>query len=259
LATQSFDLKARLANRREPFLFSWMTIPSPQLAGQLARLPIEGVCLDMQHGTIGFSDAAPMIAAISSAGRPAIARILWNEPGLIGQVLDAGAAAVIVPMVNSKEQAEAAVKAAKYPPLGGRSWGGYTAFQTYGLSPADYLRKANSITQVFAMIETQAALDAVEEIAAVPGLDGLFVGPSDLSIALSKGAGIDKTAKHTLDAMKLIAAAAAKNNLVAGAFAGSADVINTYAAMGYTFMAGAVDVDLLQAGAESLIKAVKGV
>ena len=86
-----------------------------------------------------------MIAAISSAGRPAIARILWNEPGLIGQVLEAGAAAVIVPMVNSKEQAEAAVKAAKYPPLGGRSWGGYTAFQTYGLSPADYLKKANSI------------------------------------------------------------------------------------------------------------------
>jgi 4-hydroxy-2-oxoheptanedioate aldolase len=259
LATQSVDLKARLADRREPFLFSWMTIPSPQLAGQLARLPIEGVCLDMQHGTIGFSDAAPMIAAISSAGRPAIARILWNEPGLIGQVLDAGAAAVIVPMVNSKEQAEAAVKSAKYPPLGGRSWGGYTAFQTYGLSPADYLKKANTITQVFAMIETQAALDAVEAIAAVPGLDGLFVGPSDLSIALSKGTGIDKTAKHTLDAMKLIAAAAAKNNLVAGAFAGSADVINTYAAMGYTFMAGAVDVDLLQAGAESLMKAVKGV
>ena len=68
------------------------------------------------------------------------------------------------------------MKAAKYPPLGGRSWGGYTAFQTYGMSPADYLKKANTITQVFAMIETQAALDAVEEIAAVPGLDGLFRG-----------------------------------------------------------------------------------
>jgi 4-hydroxy-2-oxoheptanedioate aldolase len=259
LATQSFDLKARLANRSEPFLFSWMTVPSPQLAGQLARLPLEGVCLDMQHGTIGFSDAAPMIAAISGAGRPAIARILWNEPGLIGQVLDAGAAAVIVPMVNNKAEAEAMVRSAKYPPLGGRSWGGYTAFQTYGLSPADYLQKANTITQVFAMIETQAALDAVEEIAAVPGLDGLFVGPSDLSIALSKGTGIDKTAKHTLEAMKRVAAAAQKNNLVAGAFAGSADVIKTYTAMGYTFMAGAVDVDLLQAGAESLMKAVKGV
>ncbi|MDP1700884.1 MAG: aldolase/citrate lyase family protein [Aestuariivirga sp.] len=256
---QSFDLKARLANRSEPFLFSWMTVPSPQLAGQLARLPLEGVCLDMQHGMIGFSDAAPMISAISSAGRPAIARILWNEPGLIGQVLDAGAAAVIVPMVNSKAQAEAVVMAAKYPPLGGRSWGGYTAFQTYGLSPADYLQEANTITQVFAMIETQAALDAVEEIASVAGLDGLFVGPSDLSIALSRGAGIDKTAKHTLEAMKRVAAATRKNNLVAGAFAGSADVIKTYAAMGYTFMAGAVDVELLQAGAETLMKAVKGV
>jgi 4-hydroxy-2-oxoheptanedioate aldolase len=259
LAAQNFDLKARLANRSEPFLFSWMTMPSSHLAGQLARLPIEGVCLDLQHGMIGFSDAVGMIAAVSNAGRPAIVRVLWNEPGLIGQALDAGAAAVIVPMVNSKAQAEAMVRSAKYPPLGGRSWGGYTAFQTYGMSPADYLKQANSMTQVFAMIETQAALDAVEEIAAVPGLDGLFVGPSDLSIALSKGVGIDKTAKHTLDAMKRVAAAAAKNNLVAGAFAGTAGIIKTYQGMGYTFMAGAVDVDLLQAGASSLMKSVKDV
>ena len=259
MAAQNFDLKTRLANKDEPFLFSWMTMPSAHLAGQLARLPIEGVCLDLQHGMIGFSDAVGMIAAVSNAGRPAIVRVLWNEPGLIGQALDAGAAAVIVPMVNSRAEAEAMVKSAKYPPLGGRSWGGYTAFQTYGMAPADYLKQANSITQVFAMIETQAALDAVEEIAAVPGLDGLFVGPSDLSIALSKGAGIDKTATYTLEAMKRVAAAAKKNNLVAGAFAGTADIIKTYQAMGYTFMAGAVDVDLLQAGASSLMKAVKGV
>ena len=104
MAAQNFDLKARLANSNEPFLFSWMTMPSPHLAGQLARLPIEAVCLDMQHGMIGFSDAADMIAAVSNAGRYAIVRVLWNEPGLIGQTLDAGAAAVIVPMVNSKEQ-----------------------------------------------------------------------------------------------------------------------------------------------------------
>jgi 4-hydroxy-2-oxoheptanedioate aldolase len=257
LAAQNLDLKARLANRIEPFLFSWMTIPSAQLAGQLARLPMEGVCLDMQHGMIGFSDAAPMIAAISNAGRPAIARVLWNEPGLIGQVLDAGAAAVIVPMVNSKAEAEAMVRSAKYPPLGGRSWGVHGLTNLW-LSPR--LSQASQFDdQVFAMIETQAALDAVEEIAAVPGLDGLFVGPSDLSIALSKGAGIDKTAKHTLEAMKRVAAAAAKNNLVAGAFAGAAEIIRAYQGMGYTFMAGAVDVDLLQAGASSLMKAVKGV
>ena len=259
MAAQNFDLKTRLANKAEPFLFSWMTMPSSYLAGQLARLPIEGVCLDLQHGMIGFSDAVGMIAAVSNAGRPAIVRVLWNEPGLIGQALDAGAAAVIVPMVNSKVQAEAMVRSAKYPPLGGRSWGGYTAFQTYGMSPADYFKQANSMTQVFAMIETQAALEAVEEIAAVPGLDGLFVGPSDLSIALSNGAGIDKTATYTLEAMKRVAAAAKKNNLVAGAFAGTAEIIKTYQGMGYTFMAGAVDVDLLQAGAAGLMKAVKDV
>ena len=259
MAGQHFDLKTRLANKAEPFLFSWMTIPSSQLAGQLARLPIEGVCLDLQHGMIGFSDAVPMIAAINNAGRPSIVRVLWNEPGLIGQSFDAGAAAVIVPMVNSKAQAEAMVRSAKYPPLGGRSWGGYTAFQTFGMTPADYLKQANSMTQVFAMIETQAALDAVDDIASVPGLDGLFVGPSDLSIALSNGAGIDKTAPYTLEAMKRVAAAARKSNLVAGAFAGTAEIIKTYFSMGYTFMAGAVDVDLLQAGAANLMKAIKDV
>lgn len=251
------NLRERLANKSEPFLFSWMSMPGDILAGQLARLPIEGVCLDMQHGMIGFADAVGMIAAINNAGRPAIVRALWNEPGLIGQSLDAGAACVIAPMVNSRAQAEALVKAAKYPPLGGRSWGGYTALQAYGMSPGDYLKQANSMTQVFAMIETQAALDVVEDIASVPGLDGLFVGPSDLSIALSNGAGIDKTSKANLAAMVRIAAAAKANGLVAGAFAGTAAIVKTYAAMGYTFMAAAVDADLLQAGAAQFVSDMK--
>ena len=207
MAAAHFDLKSRLA-KPEPFLFSWMSIPSAGLAGQMARLPIEGVCLDMQHGMIGFSDAPPMIAAINAAGRPAIIRALWNEPGLIGQALDAGVSAVIAPMVNSRAEAEALVRAAKYPPIGGRSWGGYTALQASGLAAGDYLREANRMTQVFAMIETVAALEHVEEIAATPGLDGLFVGPSDLSITLSNGAAIDKTGPKTIAAMTRIAAAA---------------------------------------------------
>jgi 4-hydroxy-2-oxoheptanedioate aldolase len=258
VAAAHFDLRARLAGP-EPLLFSWMSMPGGNLAGQMARLPIEGVCLDMQHGMIGFSDAVPMIAAINGAGRPAIVRILWNEPGLVGQVLDAGAVAVIAPMVNSKEEAGALVRAAKYPPLGARSWGGYTALQASGLAPAEYLAQANRLTQVFAMIETQEALDRVDEIAAVKGLDGLFVGPSDLSITLSKGAGIDKTGQATLTAMKKIADAARRNNLVAGAFGGNADVVKAYLALGYRFIAAGVDADILQAGAAALLKAIKGV
>ena len=110
-----------------------------QLAGQLARLPFDGVTLDMQHGMMDFGDAAAMIASVTAAGKPAIVRVLWNDPGLVGQALDAGASAVIAPMVNSRAQAEALVKAAKYPPMGQRSWGGYTMVQTAQMTPGEYL------------------------------------------------------------------------------------------------------------------------
>ena len=251
MSDSHFDLRSRLASG-EPFLFSWMSIPSAGLAAQVARLPLDGVCLDMQHGMIGFSDAVAMLAAINAVGKPAMVRSLWNDPAIPGQALDAGACAVIAPMINTRAQAETLVRAAKYPPVGARSWGGYTALQASGLTPGEYLREANRMTMVFAMIETVEALANVEEIAATPGLDGLFVGPSDLSITLSKGAGIDKLGAHTLEAMRKVAAAAKKNAIVAGAFGGGSEVIKTYLKLGYTFIAAAVDVDLLQMGAAAL-------
>ena len=131
--------------------------------------------------------------------------------------------------------------------------------QASGLTPGEYLREANRMTMVFAMVETVEALNNVEEIAATPGLDGLFVGPSDLSITLSNGAGIEKTGPKTLAAMERIQAAAKKNGIVAGAFGGSADVIRTYIGLGYTFIVAAVEVDLMQMGAAALLKSIKGV
>ena len=256
MAAAHFDLRKRLASP-EPFLFTWMSLPSAALAAQVARLPIEAVCLDMQHGMIGFSDAVPMIAAINAAGRPALVRSLWNDPQTPGHLLDAGASAVIAPMVNSRAEAEALVRAAKYPPLGARSWGGYTALQASGLAAADYLREANRMTMVFAMIETVAALEAVEQIAATPGLDGLFVGPSDLSITLSNGKGIDRTGEATLTAMARIAKAVKANGLVAGAWGGPAENCRKFMDLGYTFLAAPTEVDLLQAGAREFVKAVK--
>jgi 4-hydroxy-2-oxoheptanedioate aldolase len=160
-------------------------------------------------------------------------------------------------MVNTRAEAEALVRAAKYPPMGSRSWGGYTALQASGLAPSEYLREANRMTMVFSMVETVEALENVEEIAATPGLDGLFVGPSDLSITLSRGAGIDKLGKETLAAMGKVAEAARKNGLVAGAFGGSAEVIKAYMGLGFTFLAAAVDVDLLQWGSASLRKSLE--
>jgi 4-hydroxy-2-oxoheptanedioate aldolase len=249
------SLRARLSDGT-PFLFSWMSMSGAQLAGQLARLPMDGVTLDMQHGMMGFSDAVPMIAAISAAEKTPIVRVLWNDAGLVGQVLDAGALIVIAPMINSVAQAQALVKASKYPPIGQRSWGGYTMVQLAKTTPGEYLKNANRDTLVFAMIETREALDLVDEIAAIPGLDGLFVGPSDLSIALSNGAGIDRLSADTLLAMDKVAAACKRNGLVPGAFAGTPEIMKTYIAKGFNFLAAVVDVDLLRAGADVAIKGV---
>lgn len=247
------NLRARLHDGK-PFLFSWMGIPGAQLAGQLARAGLDGVALDLQHGLIGMDQANGMAAAVVAAGKPVITRVLLNDPGLIGQALDFGTSVVIAPMINAVEHARALVKAAKYPPLGQRSWGGYAMVQASGKSAADYLKEANRDTLVFAMIETQEALDIVEDIAAVPGLDGLFVGPSDLSIALSKGAELNRLSAANLVAMKRIVEVARKHKLVAGAFAGTPDHISKYAAMGYTFMAAVTDNDVLKLGVEAALK-----
>lgn len=245
------DLRGRLA-KADPFYFSWMTFPGAIVAGQLARLPYEAVCIDMQHGLAGFTDVASMSPAITASGKPLVLRILWNDPGLIGQALDAGATAVIVPMVNSRAQAEAVVKAAKYAPMGMRSWGGYAAVQAAGTVPADYLKEANSRTMIFAMIETEEALGNLDAIAATPGLDGLFVGPNDLSISLGFGLGKDLKIPKLEAAIKAIAAAAKKNSLVPGAFGGSPEACAFFAGHGFRFIAAATDVGLLAAGAKAM-------
>ena len=214
----SFGLRKRLISGG-PFIFPWVGMPGVAQVAQIARLGFDAVALDLQHSTIDMGEAAKMVAAINAVGIPVVLRILWNDPGMVGFAFDMGAAAVIAPMTNSVAQVEALVKAAKYPPMGQRSWGGYTMLQAAGVSAGEYLKEANAQTLVFAMIETQEALDLVDEIAAVKGLDGLFVGPSDLSIALSKGAGIDRLGAATLTAMKKVAAACKRNNLIAGAFA----------------------------------------
>lgn len=231
-----------------------MGIPGAQLAGQLARAGLDGVALDLQHGLIGMDQANVMAAAIVAAGKPVITRVLWNDPGLIGQALDFASSVVIAPMVNSVDQAKALVKAAKYPPIGQRSWGGYAMVQASGKSAADYLKEANHDTLVFAMIETQEALDIVDAIAAVAGLDGLFVGPSDLSIALSKGEELNRLSADNLAAMKKVVHAAHKNKLVAGAFAGTPEIIKQYVAMGYTFITAVTDNDVLKLGIEAALK-----
>ena len=128
--------------------------------------------------------------------------------------------------------------------------------QAAGVTATEYLKESNSHTLVFAMVETQEALDAVDKIAAVKGLDGLFVGPSDLSIALSNGAKIDRLGAQTLDVMKKVAASCMANGLVAGAFAGTIDGVKAYHEIGFEFIAGPTDTELSRMGAGAFLTEV---
>lgn len=164
-------------------LGAWTFIPSSVSAESCARAGFDYVCVDAQHGAIGYDAAVPMIQAIEFGGSIPIARVPWNEPGIIGKVLDAGCHGVIVPMVNSASEAEAVVRAVRYAPRGTRSWGPALAAPRHD----DYRSWADAHVAVIPMIETAEALQNVDEILSVDGIDAAYVGPADLAISLGLG------------------------------------------------------------------------
>jgi 4-hydroxy-2-oxoheptanedioate aldolase len=160
---------------------AWCMIPSALVAEAMARGPVDWVLIDMQHGCMSFEMTLDMIRAIDLAGKAPIVRVPWNDPGIIGRVLDAGALGVVIPMIQSAKDAQEAVNACLYPPLGRRSFGPIRVGLRDG---AAYYVSANERIAVIPMIETREALANVDEIAAIPGVAALFVGPYDLSVAL---------------------------------------------------------------------------
>jgi 4-hydroxy-2-oxoheptanedioate aldolase len=242
----------------EPFYFGWTSLPGVLHAEAMSRLPFEGVCLDAQHGLIGFSGMAAMIPAINRLGKVSIIRLLWNEPGLVGQALDAGTSVIIAPMINSAEDARRLVKYAKYPPMGGRSWGSYAMSQHEGYTKERFLAEGNQLSVVFAMVETEEALNNLDAICAVDGIDGIFVGPSDLTISLSKGKSVDYSFDKTQAALATIAKTCARHKRIAGVFGGVPDHVKRCVDLGYRFISSASDTVMIEQGAKAFLKAVKG-
>ena len=159
---------------------AWLAIPNSWTAEMVARAGYDIVTIDMQHGLIDYQVALSMLQAISSTNVPALVRVPWNDPGILMKVLDAGAAGVICPMINTKEEAEQFIGACRYPPLGYRSYGPLRAINL----DRDYFKTANSKIIVLAMIETKQALENIDEIISVEGIDGFYIGTMDLSISL---------------------------------------------------------------------------
>jgi 4-hydroxy-2-oxoheptanedioate aldolase len=161
----------------------WLSIPSFVTAELTAHQPVDYVCVDTQHGVIDYLQSASLIQAIDLSGGCPLVRVPWNEPGIIGKSLDAGAHGVIVPMVNTREQAEAVVRSVRYAPDGSRSWGPVMAAMRHD----DNRSWAADHIAVIPMIETTEAISNLDEILSVPGIDAVYVGPADLSISLGLG------------------------------------------------------------------------
>ena len=192
----------------------WLQIPSSFSAEVMSHMGWDSVTIDMQHGVIDYPNALQMLQAISSTDAVPMARVNWNEPGQIMKILDAGAYGVICPMVSNREQAEKFVQACLYPPKGYRSYGPIRGL-IYGGS--DYAEHANDEILKIAMIETKEALQELDKIMSTKGIDGVYIGPADLSLAIGEKPGFDKPEGHpTYEQMLNILSHAKKHNLIAG-------------------------------------------
>lgn len=235
----------------------WCGLPVPLLAELVAREGFPAVTLDAQHGLWDVAGLLAGIAAVRQGGAAPIVRVPIGDFALVSRALDFGAEGIIAPMINTPADARALVAAAKFPPLGERSWGPHRATTLAGIADQkDYLREGNDAIVSFAMIETRTALDNLDAIAATPGIDALFLGPSDLSIALSDGASLDPFSKEVERGLDRIVAAAGRHGKIAGAYCHTAERAVALAGRGLRFMSVGSDTGFLRAGASAALKAV---
>ena len=248
--TAAPSLAARL-RADETIVTAWSTLAVPILAELLGRAGYGAVTLDMQHGAHDIGTVREGIAAARLGGAHAVMRPAVDDFATVSRAFDLGAEAVIMPMVNSVEDALALVGAAKYPPVGARSWGPHRAAMLQGASPADYLAAANAETVALAMIETPAAVEALDEILAVEGLDGIFVGPGDLSLTLSDGASVTPSSETVQSMAAEIAAKARAAGKFAGIFCNTTADARAARDMGFRFLAHGVEMSLLMDAAKA--------
>ncbi len=243
----------------ETLYTAWSAIPDPLVAEFLARSSFDAVTLDMQHGCHSTESVMRGVAAIALAGKPAVVRIPVGRFEMASRALDFGAAAVIAPMVNSVDDARAFATFMKFPPLGDRSWGPTRVLALQGApSPKAYLESANRETLAIAMIETRAAQAALDDILAVDGIDGVFVGPSDFSIALSEGAWVDPNNADMLAAAAEVAKKAERAGKISCTLGVTAEAGRRARELGFRLIALGSDFVYLGSGANALVAASKG-
>ena len=234
----------------------WLAIPNSFSAETMAHQGWDSLTIDMQHGMIDYSTMVPMLQAISTTNTVPVVRVPWLEPGILMKTLDAGAYGVICPMINSKEDAQKLVAYTHYAPQGTRSYGPTRALLYSG---ADYPKHANDTIVTFAMIETAKALDNLDEILSVKGLDAIYIGPSDLSLALGCTPAFDDLDPKVAEAVEHILARAQAHGVVAGIHNGTPEAALKRIAKGFQFVTVGSDARLMAAGAQAVMAKMKDV
>ena len=232
----------------------WLAIPSSFASETMAHQGWDTLTIDLQHGVVDYQAMVSMLQAISTTPTVPIVRVPWLEPGIIMKTLDAGAYGVICPMVNTREDAQKLVAYTHYAPRGTRSFGPVRALLYAG---ADYPSQANDTIVAFAMIETAQALDNLDAILSVEGLDAVYIGPSDLSLALGCKPTFDDVEPKVAQAIDHIVERAKAHGVVAAIHNGRPDVARARIAKGFRFVTIGSDARLLAAGSQEILRAMR--
>ncbi len=232
----------------------WLAIPNSFAAEVMAHQGWDTLTIDMQHGVIDYAQMVQMLQAISTTPTVPVVRVPWLEPGILMKTLDAGAYGVICPMINTREDAQRLVAYTNYAPKGTRSFGPVRAVLYGG---ADYPTQANDTIVRFAMIETAQALDNLDAILSVEGIDAVYIGPSDLSLSLGCKPVFDDVDPKAAQAMDHILERAKAHGVVAGVHNGRTDVALARSAKGFRFVTVGSDARILAAGSQDLLTAMR--
>ena len=238
----------------KPVTLGWVSIANSFSAEVMARQGFDAMCIDLQHGTTGMSDLLAMLQAVSQTDATPVVRVPWNDPATIMKALDFGAYAIIVPLINTAEDAARAVAACRYPPTGMRSSGPIRAMHYGG---ADYLARADGEIVVIAMVETKEGLANLDAICATPGLDAIYIGPSDLSFALGLTPRMDNPDPLHLETCDRIREAAHKHGKKACMHCASAEFAAGAIKRGFDLVMLTSDINCMVAGAKKQLDDLK--
>lgn len=234
---------------------AWLMIPSTFAAEAVARAGWDSATIDIQHGLLDYLSAVHLIQAVQAVGVTPLVRVPWNEPGIIGKVLDAGAWGVICPMVNTASDAQAFARACLYPPLGSRSFGPVRARHYGGDQP--YHEIANDAILVLPQIETREAVDNIDAILDVPGIGGIYIGPGDLGLSLGLKPTLDREEPEVLEIYRRLIVATAARGLVAGIQNATSAYALRMAEFGFTFLTVSADLGFLASGARDSVQSFR--